>query len=42
VIPKSAQPERIASNFALFGFSLSADEMRQLDGLSRTLTGAAR
>ena len=35
VIPKSAQPERIASNFALFGFSLSADEMRQLDGLSR-------
>jgi len=35
VIPKSAQPERIASNFALFGFSLSADEMRRLDGLSR-------
>ncbi len=35
VIPKSAQPERIASNFALFGFALSADEMRQLDGLSR-------
>ncbi len=35
VIPKSAQPARIASNFALVGFSLSADEMRRLDGLSR-------
>ena len=35
VIPKSAQPDRIASNFALFGFSLSADEMRALDALSR-------
>jgi 2,5-diketo-D-gluconate reductase A len=35
VIPKSAQPDRIASNFAVFGFSLSADELRALDALSR-------
>ncbi len=35
VIPKSADPERIASNFELFGFSLSSDEMGRLDGLSR-------
>jgi len=35
VIPKSAQPDRIASNFALFGFSLSDEEMSALDHLSR-------
>jgi 2,5-diketo-D-gluconate reductase A len=35
VIPKSADPERIAANFALFDFSLSDDEMARLDGLSR-------
>jgi len=40
VIPKSAQPERIASNFALFGFSLSPNEMSALDRLSRRLRGA--
>lgn len=31
VIPKSANPERIAANADLFGFSLSRDEMSQLD-----------
>jgi len=35
VIPKSASPERIASNFALQGFSLTAGDMERLDGLSR-------
>ena len=35
VIPKSADPARIAANFALSGFVLSAEEMSLLDGLSR-------
>ena len=35
VIPKSATPDRIASNFDVFGFSLDADELRRVDGLSR-------
>lgn len=35
VIPKSATPERIASNFDVFGFSLGDDELRRIDGLSR-------
>ena len=35
VIPKSAQPDRIASNFAVFGFSLTDEEMSALDPLSR-------
>jgi 2,5-diketo-D-gluconate reductase A len=36
VIPKSATPERIASNFDVFGFSLSADEVGRIDALSTT------
>jgi len=36
VIPKSATPERIATNFDVFGFSLSAEELRRIDSLSRT------
>jgi 2,5-diketo-D-gluconate reductase A len=36
VIPKSATPERIAANFDVFGFSLSDEELRRIDGLSRT------
>ena len=36
VIPKSATPERIATNFDVFGFSLSAEELGRIDGLSRT------
>jgi 2,5-diketo-D-gluconate reductase A len=33
VIPKSAKPERIESNFDLFGFSLTADEVDRLNYL---------
>jgi len=36
VIPKSANRERIRSNFDLFGFSLSDEELRRVDGLSTT------
>jgi diketogulonate reductase-like aldo/keto reductase len=35
VIPKSAQPERIAANFDLMRFTLSAGEVAKIDGLSR-------
>jgi len=33
VIPKSVTPERIRSNFDVFGFSLGEDEVRRIDGL---------
>jgi diketogulonate reductase-like aldo/keto reductase len=33
-IPKSVQPERIVSNFDIFGFSLTADEVARIDGTS--------
>jgi len=33
VIPKSARPERIRSNFDLFGFSLTADEVNRIGHL---------
>ncbi|TNM63196.1 aldo/keto reductase [Streptomyces sp. NP160] len=36
VIPKSSQRERIASNFDIFDFELSADEMRDVDALGRS------
>ncbi len=32
VIPKSANPERIAANFDIWDFSLTADEVARLDG----------
>ena len=34
VIPKSAQPDRIASNFDLLGFSLTADEVATIDAMA--------
>jgi 2,5-diketo-D-gluconate reductase A len=34
VIPKSANPDRIAANIDLFGFALSADEVARIDGLA--------
>jgi len=34
VIPKSARPERIRSNFEVYGFSLSPDEIARIDGLA--------
>jgi 2,5-diketo-D-gluconate reductase A len=35
VIPKSARPERIVSNFDLFGFRLTTDEIATIDSLAR-------
>jgi 2,5-diketo-D-gluconate reductase A len=33
-IPKSAQPDRIAANFDILGFRLSAEEVASIDGLA--------
>ena len=33
-IPKSANRERIASNFAIYDFTLTADELAQIDGIA--------
>jgi len=34
VIPRSSNPKRIEENFALWGWSLTAEEVALLDGLS--------
>ena len=34
VIPKSKTPERIAGNAAIDGFTLTGEEMAQIDGLA--------
>ncbi len=34
VIPKSARPDRIAANFELFGFQLTAEQVASIDGLA--------
>jgi 2,5-diketo-D-gluconate reductase A len=36
VIPKSANPERLRTNFDLFGFELEAHEMERIDDLAST------
>ena len=36
VIPKSANPGRIAANLDVFGFSLTDEELARIDGLSTT------
>jgi 2,5-diketo-D-gluconate reductase A len=35
VIPKSVTPDRIWTNFDAFGFALSDEEMRRIDGMAR-------
>jgi 2,5-diketo-D-gluconate reductase A len=39
VFPKSASPERMAENFALFDFDLDGDEMAVVSGLDRGVAG---
>jgi 2,5-diketo-D-gluconate reductase B len=36
VIPKSARPEGLAENFAIFDFALTADEMKEFAGLAHS------
>lgn len=38
-IPKSTKPERLAENISVFDFSLSDEEMQQISGLDRCVSG---
>jgi diketogulonate reductase-like aldo/keto reductase len=38
-IPKSVNPERIAANFDVFDFELSADQLAKIDGLNTDVRG---
>jgi diketogulonate reductase-like aldo/keto reductase len=39
VIPKSTKPHRIAENFDIFGFELTADDLADIDGLDTDQRG---